>query len=185
MDALKALYEKENTDIVAIGECGIDVHYPDGSENIELQKELFRRQCSLARELRLPIVIHSRDDFASTLEVIREYRDQKIYFHCYGYGAEEIRTLQETFSQLWVGFCGNLTYPKAENLREAIRVCKPENIVLETDAPYLSPQEVRGKTNEPAYVKHIYQYAAEFMKQPLTKFSQGIMENVKRLYGLR
>lgn len=84
LSALRLLYEENKEHIVAIGECGIDTHY-DGEKHIELQKELFRRQCELAREFKLPIVIHSRSDFESTWEVVKEFREEKIYFHCFGY----------------------------------------------------------------------------------------------------
>lgn len=104
---------------------------------------MFRMQCELAKELQLPIVIHSRNDFASTFEVIKEFKDEKIYFHCYGYGAEEVKILQEYFPQIWFGFCGNVTYPKAQQLRDALLECNVGNIVFETDAPWLSPQVLR------------------------------------------
>jgi len=99
MQTLRSLITGNESAVVGIGECGIDVHY-DGEKNIPLQQELFRRQCQLAHEMKLPIVIHSRDDFASTLEVIKNFPDDKIYFHCYGYTAEEIRILQKTFQRL-------------------------------------------------------------------------------------
>lgn len=184
MDALQALYEKNKEHIVAIGECGIDTHYPDGAENIELQKELFHRQCQLAKDLGLPVVIHSRDDFDSTREVVKNFVDQKIYFHCYGYGKDEISILQEACHQLRVGFCGNVTYPKAQPLRDALLACDLENIVFETDAPYLAPQVLRGKTNEPANVRYIYEYVAELLQMNLPTLAEKIEKNVKRLYSL-
>lgn len=100
-------------------------------------------QCELAKELQLPIVIHSRDDFESTFDVIKDFKGEKIYFHCFGYGAEEVKKLQEYFPCIRFGFCGNITYPKAQPLRDAFVACKRNNIVLETDAPWLSPQPVR------------------------------------------
>ena len=85
ISTLRKLYDENKEHIIAIGECGIDTHYPDGSSNIALQKELFKAQCEIAKEFDLPIVIHSRDDFESTFDVIQEFKDEKIYFHCYGY----------------------------------------------------------------------------------------------------
>lgn len=100
-------------------------------------------QCELAKEFQLPIVIHSRDDFESTFDVIKDFKEEKIYFHCFGYSAEEIRKLQEYFPHIRFGFCGNISYPKAQSLRDALLACDVNNIVLETDAPWLSPQAVR------------------------------------------
>lgn len=129
-------------------------------------------------------MIHSRDDFASTLEVIKDFAEQKIYFHCYGYGAEEIKILQNMFPNLWVGFCANVTYPKAQNIRDALAACEMKNIVFETDAPYLSPQGMRGETNEPTNVKYIYEHAAEQLRTPLAELADIVSVNVKSLYNM-
>lgn len=157
LQSLRNLYGKNKEHIVAIGECGIDAHY-DTDPHIDIQKELFAQQCDLAQEVNLPIVIHSRDDFASTRDVIKNYKNQKIYFHCRWYGPQELQQLQEYFSQFRVWFCGNITYPKAQKLRDSFAVGRKESVVLETDAPYLAPQKMRGKTNHPVYVQHIYEY---------------------------
>lgn len=85
MAQIKALYEAHPEHVVAIGECGIDLHYPDADEDIAVQKELFHAHCKLAKELNLPLMVHSRDDFSSTLEVLKHYQDMTIYFHCRGY----------------------------------------------------------------------------------------------------
>jgi len=142
ISSLKDLYTSHHEHIIAIGECGIDTHY-DGDPYIDIQKELFAQQCDLAQELNLPIVIHSRDDFTSTWDVIKNYKNEKIYFHCRGYGPDEVKILQDFFPQLWIGFCGNVSYPKAQVLRDSLYVTRPESIVLETDAPYLAPQAHR------------------------------------------
>lgn len=184
ISVLRKLYDENKDYIIAIGECGIDTHYPDGSNNIELQKELFRKQCEFAQELWLPIIIHSRDDFASTFEVIKDFKDEKIYFHCYGYGAEEIKILHESFPNLRVWFCGNVTYPKAQPLRDALLACDISNIVFETDAPYLSPQKIRWERNEPANVKYIYVFSAPLLHLTETQLQHQIEKNVEKLYNL-
>jgi len=142
IQSLKDLYSTYAEHIVAIGECGIDTHY-DGDPFIDLQKDLFAQQCDLAQELDLPIVIHSREDFASTWDVLKNYKNQKIYFHCRGYGPDEVKILQDYFPQLWIGFCGNISYPKAQVLRDSLYATRPESMLLETDAPYLAPQACR------------------------------------------
>lgn len=179
---LKKLYQQNKEHIVAIGECGIDTHY-DGDPYIDLQKELFAQQCDLAQELQLPIVIHSRDDFSSTWDIIKNYKNQKIYFHCRGYGPDEVKMLQDYFPQLWIGFCGNISYPKAQVLRDSLYVTRPESIVLETDAPYLAPQARRWQTNEPAYVKDIYDYVASILSLDLPQLQSRLADNFHKLYN--
>lgn len=181
---LKDLHATYTEHIVAIGECGIDTHY-DGDPHIDLQKELFAQQCDLAQELHLPIVIHSRDDFASTWDVIKKYKNQKIYFHCRGYGPDEVKVIQDHFPQIWIGFCGNVTYPKAQILRDSLYVTRPESIVLETDAPYLAPQKHRGQTNEPIFVTQIYDYVASITGTDPLVLQQSIADNICRLYNIQ
>jgi len=182
IQSLKDLHSQYTEHIVAIGECGIDTHY-DGDSFIDLQKELFAQQCDLAQELDLPIVIHSREDFASTWDVLKNYKNQKIYFHCRGYGPDEVKILQDYFPQLWIGFCGNISYPKAQVLRDSLYVTRPESMLLETDAPYLAPQARRGQTNQPAYVTEIYAYVASILATDLTSLQQRIAENFHKLYN--
>ncbi|HKL43712.1 MAG TPA: TatD family hydrolase [Candidatus Absconditabacterales bacterium] len=181
IEKLKSLYLKNTKYIVAIGEAGIDTHY-DGEKKLELQKELLEMQCKLAEEFNLPIVIHSRDDFDSTIEVLEKYKYLKIYFHCRGYGPEEIEKIQNTFENVWIGFCGNISYPKAQNIRDSLRVTKLNNILLETDAPYLPPQQFRGKTNYPSYVKEIYNFVGEEIKINNNELQKIVKENFQRLY---
>jgi len=140
--ALKEQYLSHKSLVYAIGECGTDAHY-DGGQTIAFQQKVFDFQCKLARKYQLPIVVHSRDDFEGSLEVLKNYPDLKIYFHCWGYGPREIEILQKLFPKLRIGFCGNVSYKKAENLRESLAVVQSSSLLLETDAPYLSPQIVR------------------------------------------
>jgi len=154
---------KDSKHIVAIWECGIDAHYDRDDDIQALQIELFQEQCELARELRLPIVIHSRDDFALTLDVLQKYIDLKIYFHCRWYTPEDVMLAVQTLPHLWIWFCGNTTYPKATPLRESFAKAIQlwVNILLETDAPYLSPQAVRWQSNTPSYIHFLYDWAIE------------------------
>jgi TatD DNase family protein len=142
MHALKIFLDGNLQHIVAIGECGIDLHYP-GDPLIKLQQELFARQCELARLYDLPVVIHSRDGYQETIDVLKDFADIKIYFHCYGYGEFEMQELQKAYKNIRFGFDGNITYPKAQNLRDALAACKRSNMLLETDAPYLAPLPLR------------------------------------------
>lgn len=195
MEQLKDLYHKNTEHIVGIGECGIDSHRERDDTIQDLQASLFHQQCTFAQEVKLPIIIHSRDNFSLTLEVIKNYPDLKVYFHCRWYSPKDINEAITHLPHLRIGFCGNLTYPKAKNIQNSfdylvnIISSLPTNetkernhikknletkkdktnefnkgnphILLETDAPYLSPQAVRGTQNEPAHIQHIYNRVAQ------------------------
>jgi len=180
---IKKKYIEYKKYIVAIGECWIDLHYEGADENVGLQQELFRGQCRLADDLDLPLMIHSRDAFEETLEVLEEFKQLKIYFHCWGYWPGEIKILQEMFSDLWIWFCGNVTYKKAENLRESLKIVSLDNLLLETDAPYLAPQVVRWTTNHPANIGYLYEYIAELLDIKQNVLEKNIENNFLWLYG--
>jgi TatD DNase family protein len=179
---LSSMVKKHNTTIVAIGECGIDSHFERNDTIESLQTQLFIYQCDLAREMSLPLVIHSRDNYDLTQEILQAYTDLDIYFHCRGYTDLEIEKAAKQFPSLWIWFCGNLTYPKAWPLRESFAKAKELgiDIILETDAPYLSPQVVRGRQNTPAHISHLYDFVHKTFDMP----AQTFIENTKKLYRL-
>ena len=176
--------------IVAIGECGIDYHYFENlnkwqtkQEVIEQQNSLFLMQLDLAKKYNLPIVIHSRDAFYETCELLENYKDLKIYFHCWGYGPEEVKYAQKNYKNLWIGYDGNITYKKADDLRESIKVTDLDKILLETDAPYLTPQITRKEMNQPANVRYIYDYVAELLKLSRKELNFTIKTNFDNFYS--
>ena len=188
MEGLRKLYEDHPDEIVAIGECGMDAHYPDYEKVKGVQQELFHAQCLLARELGLPVVIHSRDQFPDTLEAIKNYTDLKIYFHCRWYGPDELETLHHLLPQFRFGCCGNITYPAAEQLRASLKKGVELGLqpspnshtirrLLETDAPYLTPQKNRGKLNTPAQVVDVYEYVTKMLDVEPTSLQQIVMKN--------
>ncbi len=185
MQWLKDLYLANPQYVVAIGETWIDVHYPNGLETLDVQKQLFIEHCKLARELHLPLVVHSRDAFKETLEILKNYTDLTIYFHCWGYGSEEIKRLQDLkIKKLYFGFCGNVTYKKAEELRESLKLVPLTQLLLETDAPYLTPQVIRGEINHPANVKYIYTFVAEYLNINAELLSQHTEANFYSVYKI-
>lgn len=179
---IKQQIEANRDSIVAIWECWIDLHYPEGASFLELQRDFFKAQCELAREFDLPIVIHSRDAFSETLEILKEFKDLVIYFHCWGYWPDEIKVLKSEFSQLFIGFTGNISYPKAEEIRASLREADFTQILLETDAPYLSPQGFRGQINSPAKVSIVGKFAAETLGISEEQLWAQVEENFWRLY---
>lgn len=182
IQALKLQYQQNQENIVAIWECGIDLYYPGASDFFELQKDFFIAQCKLARELSLPIIIHSRAAFDETIKILNDFKDLKIYFHCRSYTEKEIQTLNTLFPQIWIGFTGILTYPKSESIRESLLSCKKEQILIETDAPYLAPQSIRGKMNSPEKVKEIWLFAAEVFGISEAMLWKQVEENFWNLY---
>ncbi len=178
---LENMYIENKGHVVAIWEIWIDVHY-DLKPNLELQKELFDRQMKLARKYGLPVVIHSRDDFKSTYEILENYKDLKIYIHCRWYWPQEIAKMQNNIPNLWIGFCGNTTYPSAQNLRESLKMIDLDKLLIETDAPYLPVKQFRGHTNTPAMITHLYDFISDFLWIERIELEKKVEENFDRLY---
>ncbi|HEV3219264.1 MAG TPA: TatD family hydrolase [Candidatus Acidoferrales bacterium] len=140
--------------VIAWGEIGLDYHY-DFSPR-EIQHVVFRRQLALAREAKLPIVIHCREAWPDCINILEsDWRSLGLggIFHCFsGSLAEARRGLDMGFL---VSFAGNATYPKSQNLRDVVHQLPLDSILIETDCPYLAPQSHRGRRNEPAYVAEV------------------------------
>ncbi|MFA7284648.1 MAG: TatD family hydrolase [Candidatus Absconditabacterales bacterium] len=183
---LEELYAHHKQHIIGIGEIGTDLHREQYVPHHTTQKTLFRAQCELARKLDLPIIIHSRDDFAGTLDVVKDFVDLKIYYHCWGYGPQELQVLQNTIphDHLRIGFCGNITYPKAQELRDSFQYCLDHDvhILLETDSPYLAAQAIRGTTNTPAQIIYTYDYIAQHFGISIDTLKKHVYNNFMKLY---
>ena len=146
VDELRALLEHPRA--VAVGEAGLDYHY--GADAKDEQRSLFAAQLALASELGFPIVVHTRSANADTAAILRGH-DGTVVMHCFS----EPELLDAGLERGWYfSFAGNATYPKAEALRDAAAAVPPDRILAETDSPYLAPQPVRGRPNEPAHVVH-------------------------------
>lgn len=174
---------------VALGEIGLDYfHLPkdpvQAGEVILAQEAAFRQQLLLATELDCPVIIHSRDCFDESVKLIDESGIdwQRIVFHCFTYGANEIRQINERGGR--ASFTGIATYKSAGDIREAVRAQGIERLMLETDCPYLTPEPHRGKPNEPAYIPHIAERCAEALAMPLEKLAAQTTANTKAFFGL-
>lgn len=162
--------------IIAWGEIGLDYYYDHSPRDV--QREVFRRQIRTAKALNLPVIIHSRDADDETVEILtEEFAMQKPerskgetgtppeggtpngIMHCFGGTPEMARALMDV--GFLISFAGNVTFKKAENLREAARVVPLDKLLVETDCPFLTPEPHRGKRNEPAFVSHTAKYLAE------------------------
>lgn len=183
LDELEKLYEENKNYIVAIGECGIDLHFPDNPP-LEVQHNALKLQWELARKLNLPLMIHSRDAFHETMEVLKDFSDLKIYFHSRGYWPNELAEAEKTFPNLRLWFTNVIEYPSAENIRAAIRNIKTAKILTETDAPFLPPQTMRGQQNEPAYVTYVYKKLCEILKIDQDELEKIVENNFKNLFSI-
>jgi len=140
--------------VIAWGEVGLDYHYDHSPR--EIQQRVFRRQLEQARGAKLPLVIHCREAWADCLAILAQgWRSSGLggILHCFSGELGEAR--QGIEMGFLVSFAGNLTYPKAQNLREVARALPMDRLLIETDAPFLAPQPHRGKRNEPAYVAEV------------------------------
>lgn len=176
------LQKKEEYKIVGIGECGIDMHYPD--YNLNRQRDAFKAQIELALENDLALVVHSRDAYDETLRILEEYKNNisRATMHCFSY--------DQTFANIvtsWgfmLGIGGTITYPKNNELRNVVLNTDLKNIVLETDAPFLPPQSIRGKQNHPKEIATIAHYIAELRGESFDIIAQQTTENALTLFGL-
>jgi TatD DNase family protein len=176
---LEALAElSESPGIVALGEVGLDYYRNEWSG--EIQQALFEDVISLANDIRLPLVIHSRAAFADTMAYLGRAR-VPIVLHCFEGGDREVR--EATERGYYIGLAGNVTYKDSETAR-VLRLMKEDRILVETDAPYLSPQPVRGKKNAPKNVAHTAAFVAERLGIEDEEFATLTTRNARDLFGL-
>jgi TatD DNase family protein len=174
---------KSSNKIIAWGEIGLDFYYDHSPRDI--QREVFKRQIQTAKSLNLPIIIHSRDADDETVEILRaecDYPDFKGIMHCFGGTAEMAQALMDI--GFLISFAGNVTFKKAENLRDAARVVPLEKLLIETDCPFLTPIPFRGKRNEPAYVVETAKFLADFYGVDVATLANQTTRNFLDLFNL-
>ncbi|HEX3805306.1 MAG TPA: TatD family hydrolase [Gaiellaceae bacterium] len=173
LDELRTLLDHPKA--VAVGETGLD-YFRDYAPH-DAQQRLFEAELSLARDTGKPVVIHTRaadDDTRARLLA----HDGEVILHCFSSPA----LLDDALERRWyVSFAGNVTYKNAYDLRDAARRVPADRLLAETDSPYLAPQAVRGKRNEPAYVVHTYDFLSELRGEDVRA---QIMANAERVFGL-
>ena len=167
--------------VIAWGEIGLDYHYDHSPR--DLQQRVFRDQMALAREVKLPIIIHCRDAWPDCLNLIEEeWKSSGLggVLHCFSSTLEDAR--RGVDMGFMISFAGNSTYPKAQNLRDIAKALPLENLLIETDAPYLAPQPYRGKRNEPAYVAEVARTLASVRNLPPEEAASATAENFRRFF---
>ena len=180
---------KSSKKVIAWGEIGLDFYYDHSPRDVQI--DVFRRQIRTARELDLPVIIHSRDADDETIQIISEEcgpisADEGVrvpgIMHCFGGTPEMARVLMDI--GFLISFAGNVTFKKAEKLRDAARVVPLENLLVETDCPFLTPVPFRGKRNEPSFVVHTAKFLADFYGVELEKLARQTTENFVNFFRL-
>jgi len=163
--------------VLAIGEIGLDYHYNFSPRGV--QGEIFERQLALAREAGKPIVIHTREAWADTLDLIRSHWRGEGIMHCFT--GDEAQAREALDLGFYLSFGGVLTFPKAESTRQAARITPADRILIETDCPYLAPVPHRGKRNEPAFIAETARRLAEVRGVTAEEIAALTSENFTRL----
>lgn len=172
----------EHPRAVAVGECGLDYYYNHSDRQSQLKA--FRAQVSLARELGKPLIVHSRDAWDDTFAVLEDQGGHRTggVFHCFTGGPDVLPKVKSL--DFYVSFSGIVTFKNAGDIQQAARLVREDRILVETDCPFLAPQPVRGKRNEPAYVWMVAEKVAELRGVSLEQVARVTTDNARRLFGL-
>ena len=171
----------KNPRVVAIGEIGLDYYWAENPPR-ELQQEVLRRQLGLAEELDLPVIIHDRDAHRDTLDIVREFPRVRGVFHCFAGSAEMAR---ELIKMGWMlSFNGAITFKNAKKAPEVIAAVPLEKLMIETDAPYLTPVPHRGERNDSSYVRFVAEKIAQIKGLAPEEVEQATWENGRRFFGI-
>ncbi len=179
---LKNLLATHHEKIVGIGECGLDKHYP--GYNLSFQIDLFKSQIELALEYNKALVVHTRDAQDETYAILEPYKYhlKRVTIHCY---SNDLHFAQAVTAWGWfIGVGGTVTYPKNNQLREIVKTIGIEHMVLETDAPFLPPQMMRGKKNSPEHISTIAQFVAQLTDRTYQEIATITSQNAKKLFAI-
>lgn len=194
-NAMKALRQSiQGKKIVAIGECGLDHHWnPSGADGrcesdfdektYKGEKELFQMQLEFAKELKLPVIIHSRDAFEDTLDCLKNVGYHNGIVHCYSYGIEEAKKFLDL--GWYIAFGGATTYTKKaklDDMKALLQFVPEDRFLCETDAPYLAPVPFRGQSNSPVLVEEVYKFIAQLRGTTPEALSELVDENIDTLF---
>ena len=166
--------------VVAIGEIGLDYHWMEDPK--EVQEEIFRKQLEIARKVKLPAVIHTRDALEDTLRILSDYQDVGGILHCFPGSYESAKPLLDRY---YIGVAGIVTFKNNKKTQEMVKNTPLERIVIETDCPYLTPEPFRGQRNEPIYVKYVAEKIAEIKEISVEEVIKVTTENAKRVYNIK
>jgi TatD DNase family protein len=173
----------KNKKVVAIGETGLDLHYKFSPP--QQQQDSFNKHLELAKELNLPVVIHSREAFDETMEILAAHESglKGLVFHCY---SGDVRQAKIILDKGWhISLTGVVTFKNAETTREVAKYVPLDRLMIETDAPYLSPEPMRKqKINEPALLIHTAKFVAALREMKLAQFTETVTNTAIRFFSL-
>lgn len=176
---------KSSEKVIAWGEIGLDFYYDHSPRDVQI--EVFKRQIRTAKNLNLPIIIHSREANDETVEILREETAYPEFrggiMHCFGGTAEMAESLLKIC--FLISFAGNVTFKKADNLRDAAKVVPLDRLLIETDCPFLTPVPFRGKRNEPAFVAQTAKFLADFYDVELEKLANQTTQNFLDFFRIK
>ena len=167
--------------VVAIGETGLDFFYNYSPQEVQLK--VFREQVQVAKEVALPLIIHTRDAFKETIKILKEEKPEKGgVFHCY---TGDLETANEALKLgFFISWSGILTFKNSASLREVAKEIPLEKTLIETDCPFLTPIPHRGKRNEPKFVRHVAEELAKIHNVGVDKIGEVTSENAMRLFKI-
>ncbi len=179
MNGLEAVLDRPG--VVAVGECGLDFHYDHSPRPV--QRSVFAAQIALASARGLPLVVHTREAWDDTFGVLLdEGVPERLVFHCFTGGPAEARRCLDL--GVYLSVSGIVTFPSADELREAAALCPLDRLLVETDSPYLAPVPHRGRQNRPALVTVVGAGLAAARGEPVDTVAEATWVNAERVYGL-
>ncbi len=174
---------KTHLKVLAVGETGLD-YYRDYTP-VDIQKEFFRKQIQIAKELNVPLIVHSREANEDTMDILEEFAPYPAsgIIHCFGGDRKMMERAVDI--GFYISFAGNVTYPKADGLRDVLKHTPLDRLLLETDSPFLSPQKKRGKPNKPSHIFYTLEFVAEFLGMDKKELERITDENALRLFTIK
>ncbi|WP_062240365.1 TatD family hydrolase [Fictibacillus sp. FJAT-27399] len=168
--------------VVALGEMGLDYHWDKSPEDV--QKDVFRQQIQLAKKVKLPIIIHNRDATQDVVDILKSEGAEEVggIMHCYSGSLEVAKQCLDM--NFYISFGGPVTFKNAKKPKEVAKEIPIDRLLIETDCPYLSPHPLRGKRNEPSYVKYVAEAIAELREIPLEDLVKKTSDNARQLFGI-
>jgi len=170
----------KNKKVVAIGEIGLDYHYDHSPRDI--QRDVFKKKLYYAKEINLPVIVHSREAKRDTLQILKESAVSKGVMHCFSGDMDMAERAMEM--GFYISIAGPVTFKNASKLRDIAKAIPDDYLLIETDAPYLTPEPLRGKRNEPAFVVHTAKAIAELRGVSYEDIDRITTLNAKRLFGI-
>jgi TatD DNase family protein len=167
--------------ILGIGECGLDYYRMRQPKDLQLRS--FEFQIEAAKDLDLPIIVHSRDATEDTISMLQKHRPLRGIIHCFPGNRDDARRFLDLGFHL--SFAGNVTYNKSADMQDAATYVPSDRLLLETDAPFLTPVPHRGKKNSPEFVEFTYRFIAQLRKAPLAEIEDSVLENFTKLCRIK